>query len=210
MRRLPVYLLIDTSGSMKGERIEAVNAGLQTLVSYLRREPQALETAHLSIITFDRTAHLVLPLTAVSDLQLPVIETPDSGPTMTGAALEILCQQVDAELRTHSTDVKGDWMPILLVMTDGEPSDKQKYHEMVEACKKREFAAIVAFAVGVQARLDPLKELTTTILSLDTCDGATFAKIFVWVSRMITGGARSRGAQKEIELPPPPEAISIV
>ncbi|MBM4092522.1 MAG: VWA domain-containing protein, partial [Planctomycetes bacterium] len=109
MRRLPVYLLIDTSGSMKGEPIEAVNAGLQTLVSSLRRDPQALETAHLSIITFDREARLVLALTPVAELQLPPIEAPDSGPTMTGAALELVCQRVDAEVRTQSTDVKRDW-----------------------------------------------------------------------------------------------------
>jgi len=30
MRRLPVYLLLDTSGSMKGEPIEAVRCGIQT------------------------------------------------------------------------------------------------------------------------------------------------------------------------------------
>ena len=30
MRRLPVYLLLDTSGSMYGEPIEAVKNGVQT------------------------------------------------------------------------------------------------------------------------------------------------------------------------------------
>ena len=107
MRRLPVYLLVDTSGSMKGEPIEAVNTGLQMLVSSLRRDPQALETAYLSIITFDREARLVLPLTPVAELQLPLIETPDCGPTMTGAALELVCQRVDTEVRTQSTDIRG-------------------------------------------------------------------------------------------------------
>ena len=36
MRRLPVYLLIDCSGSMMGEPIEAVKVGLQTMTSALR------------------------------------------------------------------------------------------------------------------------------------------------------------------------------
>ena len=56
MRRLPVYLLLDTSGSMYGEPIEAVKNGVQVLVSTLRQDPYALETAYLSIITFDSTA----------------------------------------------------------------------------------------------------------------------------------------------------------
>lgn len=210
MRRLPVYLLIDTSGSMKGEPIEAVNAGLQSLVSSLRRDPQALETAHLSIITFDREARLLLPLTPVAELQLPVIVTPDSGPTMTGAALDLLCQRVDSEVRTHSTDVKRDWKPLLFIMTDGAPSDIQKYNEMVPECKKRTFAAITACAAGMKAKIDALRDLATSIVSLDTCDGATFAQFFQWVSASISSGAQSVGVSSHLVLPPPPDAISIL
>jgi uncharacterized protein YegL len=210
MRRLPVYLLIDTSGSMKGEPIEAVNAGLQTLVSSLRRDPQALETAHISLITFDREARLVLPLTSVAELQLPDIETPSSGPTMTGAALELLCQRVDVEVRTQSAEVKRDWKPLLFIMTDGAPSDIQKYKEMVPECKKRGFATITACAAGMKAKIDSLKDLATDIVSLDTCDGATFSQFFQWVSASISSGAQSVGVTSHLVLPPPPEAISIV
>lgn len=210
MRRLPVYLLIDTSGSMKGEPIEAVNAGLQTLVSSLRRDPQALETAHLSIITFDREARLVLPLTPVAELQLPLIETPESGPTMTGAALELVCQRVDLEVRTQSTDIKRDWKPILFIMTDGAPNDIQKYNAMVPECKKRKFAAITACAAGMKAKIDTLKDLATSTVSLDTCDGATFSQFFEWVSASISSGAQSVGVSSHLVLPPPPDAISIV
>ncbi len=62
MRRLPVYLLLDTSGSMYGEPIEAVKNGVQTLISTLRSDPYALETAYISIITFNSTAQQVSPL----------------------------------------------------------------------------------------------------------------------------------------------------
>ena len=210
MRRLPVYLLIDTSGSMKGQPIEAVNTGLQTLISALRRDPFALETAHLSIITFDREARLVLPLTAVAELQLPALETPGSGPTMTGEALELLCQRADAEVRVQSADVKRDWRPLLFIMTDGAPSDTQKYKEMVPECQKRGFAAITACAAGLKAKIDPLKDLATNVVSLDICDGATFAQFFQWVSASISSGAQSVGITAQLVLPPPPEAISIV
>ena len=52
MRRLPVFLVLDTSGSMSGEPIQAVKNGVQMLVSALRQDPQALETAfdHLRFI----------------------------------------------------------------------------------------------------------------------------------------------------------------
>ena len=52
-RRLPVYLLLDTSGSMSGDPIEAVKQGVKALISELRGDPQALETAYLSGILFE-------------------------------------------------------------------------------------------------------------------------------------------------------------
>ena len=63
MRRLPVYLVLDVSGSMMGEPIEAVRNGMQILASTLRTDPYALETAYLSVITFDGEARQVAPLT---------------------------------------------------------------------------------------------------------------------------------------------------
>ncbi len=63
MRRLPVYLLIDTSGSMYGEPIESVKNGLQSLMSSLRQDPYALETAFLSVIEFNSEATQIVPLT---------------------------------------------------------------------------------------------------------------------------------------------------
>ena len=93
MRRLPVYLLLDTSGSMYGEPIEAVKNGVQVLVSTLRSDPYALETAYLSIITFNSTAQQVTPLTELANFQAPNLEA--SG-----------CTAVSyTHLRAHETSV---------------------------------------------------------------------------------------------------------
>ena len=60
-RRLPVYLLIDTSGSMKGEPIESVKVGIEAMLSTLRTNPYALDTVSISIITYDREVKQILP-----------------------------------------------------------------------------------------------------------------------------------------------------
>ena len=69
IRRLPVYLLLDCSGSMSGEPIEAVKQGIKALLTELKGDPQALETACLSVITFNSTARQISPLTELMPLQ---------------------------------------------------------------------------------------------------------------------------------------------
>ena len=210
MRRLPVYLLIDTSGSMKGEPIASVRVGLETLLSSLRGDPFALESVHLSIITFDRVTTCLLPLTALEDVQLPEITVPDAGPTHTGAALKLLCECVDRDVRRTTATVKGDWKPLLFLMTDGKPSDIQAYNEAIPEVKKRNFATIVACAAVMQAKTEPLKRLTDTVCSLDTLDQAAFTQFFQWVSASIGIGNRSMGATDDITLPPVPEEVNFV
>lgn len=83
MRRLPVYLLIDTSGSMRGESIHSVNVGVQAMLSALRQDPYALESVHISIITFDNEAREYVPLTALADFQFVDIQVPSAGGTFT-------------------------------------------------------------------------------------------------------------------------------
>ena len=195
---------------MRGEPIESVKVGLEAMLSSLRQEPFALESVNISIITFDRDVKQILPLTPLDELQLPEISTPESGPTHTGMALKLLCDRIDKEVRLSSPDQKGDWMPLLFIMTDGKPSDVQLYCEMIPEVKKRKFAGIIACAAGMSAKTEPLKELTDTVYSLDTLDSASFKQFFKWVSDSIGVGNRSIGATDELQLPPPPPEVNVV
>ena len=195
---------------MRGEPIESVKVGLEAMLSSLRQEPFALESVNISIITFDRDVKQILPLTPLDELQLPEISTPESGPTHTGMALKLLCDRIDKEVRLSSPDQKGDWMPLLFIMTDGKPSDVQLYREMIPEVKKRKFAGIIACAAGMSAKTEPLRELTDTVYSLDTLDSASFKKFFKWVSDSIGVGNRSIGATDELQLPPPPPEVNVV
>jgi uncharacterized protein YegL len=212
MRRLPVYLLIDTSGSMRGEAIEAVNVGLQTMVNTLRQDPFALESVHLSIITFDREVKNVLPLTELENLRLPNIETPESGPTHLGQALELLCSVVDREVLHSTNERKGDWMPLLFIMTDGKPSDILKYRQMIPEVQKRHFGSIIACGAGPEAKDEYLKELTSSVVHLDTTDSSAFMQFFKWVSASVSTGNRSlgTGTNTDAALPPPPPEVHLV
>ena len=209
-RRLPVYILIDTSGSMKGEPIESVKVGLADMIASLRLDPYALETACISIITYDKEVKQILPLTELENLQLPEINVPDSGPTFMGAALQLLCERYDAEVNIGTKEQKGDWMQLLFILTDGKPSDLQAYNEAIEKVKQHQFTNIVACAAGPKAKTEPLKQLTHNVFTLDTMDSNSFKQFFQWVSINVIGGGKTMGITEQTELPAPPPEVNLV
>lgn len=209
-RRLPVYLVVDTSGSMRGESIEAVNVGLRSMLNALRQDPYALESVHLGLITFDNEARELFPLTALDQVQIPEIQVPQSGATFLGAALELLINKVDSGVIKSTSERKGDWRPLVFVMTDGAPSDLMMFRQMIPEIKKRNFGNIVACAAGPKAKDEILKELTENVVHLDTTDTASFTRFFKWVSASIAVGSSSAGVNEPTYLPPPPPEIQMV
>lgn len=210
-RRLPVYLVLDTSGSMHGEAIEAVKNGIGVLISTLLQDPYALETAYISVITFDTNAQQIVPLTELASFQQPNLQA--SGQTALGEALKMLSQKISAEVRISTPDQKGDWKPLVFLMTDGGPTDS--WDKGLNELKKTKIGLIVACAAGPNADVKILKQITEVVVQLDTADSATIKAFFKWVSASVSSGSQKveTGINEMAgikDLPPPPPEVNLV
>ena len=211
MRRLPVYLLLDTSGSMSGEPIEAVKNGVQVMISALRQNPQAIETAFISIITFDSVAQQIIPLTDLASFQM--VDLRATGTTALGEALKLVANRIDNEVAKTTMEQKGDWKPLVFIMTDGIPTDD--WQSGLNEFKQRKTAFTVACAAGSGADTNILKQITENVVSLDTADSASIGKFFQWVTASIgVSSTKVEDSGKDVsglnELPPPPAELNIV
>lgn len=211
MRRLPVYLLIDTSGSMSGEPIEAVRNGVQNLIATLRQDPSALEAAYLSVITFSDSAQQVVPLTELLQFQIPTFSA--GGTTSMGAALSLLADRVNQEVTKTTAEVKGDWKPLVFMMTDGQPTDD--INAGIAAIKNAKIGNFIACAAGPGATTKDLQRITESVVHLDTADASTISAFFKWVSASIaTTSQKVDLTKKDVaglsDLPPPPPEVNIV
>src|SRR5262249_49763082 len=155
-----------------GEPMAAVNQGLQHLCTELKDDPMAIETAFVSVITFGGRARRMCPLTEVLSFSPPALGV---GPgTNLGAGLDLLAQSLRNEVQKSTPDQKGDWKPIVFLMTDGLPTDN--WRDALNRFKSSVGSAggnIIAIGCGEDVDLDVLKAITpNTLLMRDISPGA--------------------------------------
>lgn len=197
IRRLPVYLLLDCSSSMAGEPIEAVRQGMKALIAELKGDPQALETAYLSVITFDSWARQIIPLTPLMNFKEPPLYA--GGVTSLGAALRLLMDCIEREVHKTTEEQKGDWKPLAFLLTDGAPTDE--WEETAEKLRTSSMVKFVACAAGAEADTSILKHITESVLMMNTVSAGDLSQFFAWVSDSVIMGSGYM-EQGEEKLPP--------
>ncbi len=205
-RRLPVYLLLDVSGSMTGEPIEACRQGIKALLSDLRNDPQALETVALSVITFHTQAQQLTPLTDIGEFSEPSLSA--QGSTALGAGLTLLLERMAAEVQRGTAEVKGDYKPLVFIMTDGMPTDE--WAPVADRFAAAKVGNVVACAAGPGADTAMLKKVTPNVVMLANLEPDQLRSYFRWMSASIKTGSVSACSGKPAPLPMPPAGIVIV
>ena len=189
MRRLPIFLLLDVSESMIGDNLRQLQQGLERLVTKLRTDPHALETVYLSTIVFAGKPRTLTPLTELMLFYPPRL--PVGSGTSLGGALMHLMDEIDRTVVKSTSDKKGDWKPVVYLMTDGKPTDDMK--QAIERWNARYANAVtlVAIAIGKHVALGTLRQLTENVLQLDANSEEDFKRFVDWVTMSVVAQSRS-------------------
>ena len=189
MRKLPVYIVVDVSESMFGEAIDQINAALDKMIAALRRNPYALETVWLSVITFDSMARVVSPLTELADFKFPELRARPG--TALGTALDLLRSQIAKEVVLQTEETKGDWRPLVFLLTDGQPTDDWRPALARLRSQRPKPANIYAIGCGDEIDFEALTEIADATFYAKEASPELLAKLFIWMSSAIQSASKN-------------------
>ena len=183
MRRLPIFFVLDVSESMIGEPLRLMEDGIEKIVSSLRQDPHSLETVFISLIAFAGKAKAISPLIDLISFYPPKI--PVGGGTALGAALDALMTEIDTKVTKTTFEERGDWEPVVFLITDGKPTDNPE--KSVKKWRKEyaSNATMVAITLGTNADMQILGQLTDSVLALENTGDQDFKKFIEWISASV-------------------------
>lgn len=194
-RPLPVFLLVDTSGSMHGSKIDTVNVALKEMLQELSNLEGAKGQIKLSIITFGGTVNILQHLENVELINLNLLKA--NGNTPMGEAIKILVEMIEDKEIVSSRA----YIPTIVLISDGIPTDcprnnlidsengNYKYNEwkpikMLHNCPRTEKCSKLALGIGDDSDFDMLKAFINNkeIPVIKANEASTISKFFKWVT----------------------------
>jgi uncharacterized protein YegL len=157
-RQMVLFFVIDTSGSMSGTKIGAVNTAIREVIPELKGIGGSDVDLKIAVLTFSNGCKWLYPVPIpVDTFQWNNLDA--DGMTDLGCALKELNTKMskDAFLGAAS----GSVAPAIFLMSDGEATDD--YDKGIEVIKKNnwyKYAIRVAIAIGDDAKISELEKFT--------------------------------------------------
>lgn len=190
-RPLPVFLLLDASGSMaESGKIEALNRAVKEMLTAFSTEPDIRAGIQVGAIAFGSDVRVHMPLVDAQEANVQWRALAAEGKTPLGATL--------ARVRLMLEDPKlvpsRSYRPTLVLVSDGQPTDEwevplRELHDSPRASK----AARMAMAIGRDADVLMLKRFLNSPDSkvFQAHEGKDIHRFFRWVTMSVTTRSRS-------------------
>lgn len=196
--RCPVVLVLDTSGSMQGAPIRALNEGIKTFQRDVTRDTQATLSVEIAIVTFGHGGvKAVQEFVGIDQFTPPNLEAGDLTPM--GGAIELALDLVQDRKVIYKSHGIQYYRPWVFLITDGSPTDQ--WQTTAQRVKQAEAEnRVLFFSVGVEgADMGKLAQISNNPpVSLN---GLDFRDLFKWLSGSMKGISGSRVGES-VALPP--------
>ena len=183
--RTPCVLVLDCSGSMRGEPIKQLNMGLQALEKELKEDIDASSRVQLLIIKAYGKDEVQVSANWTDAMNFSAPEMEAGGLTPLGKAMELALQKIEEQKFLYDNCGIISKRPWIFLISDGEPTD-YGWEDSAELCRSaQKNKKVVIHSVGTQgANLEKLAKFST--LPPKRLSGLKFTEFFLWLSRSVS------------------------
>jgi uncharacterized protein YegL len=185
--RVPCVLVVDTSASMQGVKIDELNKGLKFYKEELLADPLAAKRVEVAIVTFGGRVNRLVDFSTAANFDPPTLQV--IGGTPMGEAITVALDMIEERKNSYRAHGIAYYRPWIFLITDGEPNDHWK--PVISRIKAgEEQKSFCFFAVGVEgAHMDILEELC--VRKPLWLQGMKFREMFSWLSNSQQAVSRS-------------------
>lgn len=189
-RPLPIFVLADSSGSMRGEKINELNLALREMLNALNAADDIRGIFQLSVIAFGGEVKVLQPLADIDGLVLTELSA--AGNTPMGQAFEMVREMIEDRNVVSSRA----YTPTIVLISDGLPTDcteemyrRKNYYDWeplvdLHNGERSSKCQRMALGIGEDADVDMLKSFIDNpeIPVIKTKDASGITKFFRWVT----------------------------
>ena len=117
--RCPCVLLLDTSGSMNGAPLQALNEGLQSFKTEIVKDGLASRRVEIAVVTFNNEIAVEQDFVTADQFAPPTLTA--RGMTHMGAAINKALDMVQARKAQYRANGVAYYRPWVFLITDGAP-----------------------------------------------------------------------------------------
>lgn len=178
--RCACMLVLDTSGSMDGAPLDALNEGVRDFIACVQNDEVARYSVEIGVITFGGQVREISAMTPVHQID-QIEKLMSQGDTPMGRAVELALQRLEERKQQYKQAGTSYYQPWLVIMSDGAPSDNWNT-AAEQACRLDQEKRMVVLPIGVGSSADLAKLARFSQRGAKQLDGLKFDAFFQWLS----------------------------
>ena len=196
--RVPVCLVLDTSGSMEGNPIEELNEGVRLFYEAIRSDEIALYAAEISIVTFGGSAVRHADFSTLEHQPNAPVFCANGGTPM-GEAMNMALNMLEQRKNEYKSSGVDYYQPWIVLMTDGRPngSSSELASSIERTCAMINDRKLTIFPIGIgeEADMNVLARYSPKRKPLKL-QGLNFKEFFAWLSKSVSKVSQSTPGDK--------------